>query len=97
MDDRMKYMLLKVLSIEGNVDILEKAGYQYAQIANAYAQIINDKLVEVNNKDKFVISDLGKREMERLANKIKNDAAWKIEPYIKYKIEKMDKYDIFIE
>lgn len=51
----------------------------------------------MNNKDKFVISDLGKREMERLANKIKNDAAWKIEPYIKYKIEKMDKYDIFIE
>ena len=30
MDDRIKYMLLKVLSVEGNVDALEKAGYQYA-------------------------------------------------------------------
>ena len=97
MDDRIKYMLLKVLNVEGNVDALEKAGYQYAQIANAYSQIINDKLVELNSRDKFVLSDLGKQEMEKLANKIKEDATWKIDPYIKYKIEKMDKYDIFIE
>ena len=97
MDDRIKYMLLKVLSVEGNVDALEKAGYQYAQLAIAYSCIINDKLVELNSRDKFVLSDLGKQEMEKLANKIKEDATWKIEPYIKYKIEKMDKYDIFIE
>ena len=51
MDDRIKYMLLKVLSVEGNVDALEKAGYQYAQIANAYSCIINDKLVELNSKN----------------------------------------------
>lgn len=35
--------------------------------------------------------------MEKLAEKIKNEAIWKIEPYIEYKIEKMDIYDIFIE
>ena len=36
-------------------------------------------------------------EMQKLADKIKDEAIWKIEPYIEYKIEKMDKYDIFIE
>ena len=97
MDDRMKYMLLKILSTEGNVDALEKAGYQYAQIASAYSQIINERLVVIDDNQRFVLSDKGKKEMERLAEKIKNEAIWKIEPYIEYKIEKMDIYDIFIE
>lgn len=97
MDDRIKYMLLKILSVEGNVDSLEKAGYQYAQIASAYSQIINEKLVVINDKNEFVLSDLGKQEMEKLSNKIKDETIWKIDPYIEYKIEKMNKYDIFIE
>lgn len=44
MEQRLKYMLLKILDSDGNVDSLEKAGYQYASIANAYSQIINENL-----------------------------------------------------
>lgn len=97
MDDRIRYMLLKLLSTEGNVDSLEKAGYQYAQIASAYSQIINEQLIIMDERQKFILSDIGLEEMQRLANKIKDEAIWKIEPYVEYKIEKMDKYDIFIE
>lgn len=97
MDDRIKYMLLKILSKNGNIDDLEKAGYQYAHIANIYSQLINEGLVVPNKKLQFVLSPKGEEEMKYLFNYINKSGQWKIELYSEYKIEKMDKYDIFIE
>lgn len=97
MDDRIKYVLLKVLNTNGNIDNIEKAGYQYAQIASAYSEIINENLVVPNEKLEFVLSEKGKVELKRLAEIINKNGNWKIEPYVEYKIEKMGKYDIFIE
>lgn len=97
MNDRIKYMLLKILNTNGNIVNIEKAGYQYAQIASAYSEIINEKLVVPNEKLQFVLSQNGKDELKKLAKIINENGKWKIEPFIEYKIEKMDKYDIFIE
>jgi hypothetical protein len=97
MDERLKLMLLKVLDKGGNVDSLEKAGYQYAEIASSYSKIINDELVIPNDDLHFILSDKGKIELEKLGSEINSSGKWKIESYIEYKIEKMNKYDIFIE
>jgi len=97
MDDRMKYILLKILSEKGNVDGLEKTGYQYAQIARAYSMIINEGLVVPDESMKLHISEKGYEEMLMLRENLCKRGKWKIEPYIEYMVEKMGKYDIFIE
>lgn len=97
MDERLKLMLLKVLDKGGNVDSLEKAGYQYAEIASSYSKIINDELVIPTDDLCFILSHKGKIELEKLGSEINSSGKWKIESYIEYKIQKMNKYDIFIE
>lgn len=97
MEQRLKYMLLKILDSGGNVDSLEKAGYQYAAIANAYSQIINEKLIVPDENFKFVLSEEGYNQMMELSEIINKNGYWKIEPYVEYKINKIGKYDIFIE
>ena len=51
----------------------------------------------MNDKLAFVLSEEGSLELIRLENENKRTGKWKIEPYVKYKVDKMDKYDIFIE
>ena len=97
MDIIIRRLLLKVLSENGNVDALERAGYQYASIANEYSQLINDNLIVANDKMQFVLSEKGRLELKKLNEEINSTGRWRIEPYVKYKSDKMDKYDIFIE
>lgn len=97
MKNRIKYILLKTLNEDGNISNLEKAGYQYAAIAKEYSRLINDGLIEINEKMVFVLSEEGKRVLETMEEQQKIDKDWKIEPYVKYKTEKMNKYDIYIE
>ncbi len=97
MENRIKYILLKTLNEDGNISNLEKTGYQYATIAKEYSRLINDGLIEINEKMIFVLSEEGKKELKAMKEQQKIDKDWKIEPYVKYKTEKMNKYDIFIE
>ena len=97
MDIRMRYLLLKMLNENGNIANLEKAGYQYAAIAKEYSKLINEGLITINDKLAFVLSEEGNLVLIRLENENKRTGKWKIEPYVKYKVDKMDKYDIFIE
>ena len=97
MDIRMRYLLLKMLNENGNIANLEKAGYQYAAIAKEYSKLINEGLITINDKLAFVLSEEGNLELIRLENENKRTGKWKIEPYVKYKVDKMNEYDIFIE
>lgn len=97
MDTRIRYLLLKILNENGNIANLEKAGYQYASVAKEYSKLINEGLIIINDQLTFVLSEAGKLELLRLENDNKQGGKWKIEPYIKYKTDKMNKYDIFIE
>lgn len=97
MDIRIRYLLLKILNEDGNITNLEKAGYQYAAIAREYSKLINEGFIVANDKLVFVLSEEGSLELIRLENENKRTGKWKIEPYVKYKVDKMDKYDIFIE
>lgn len=93
----IKFLLLKVLNENGNIANLEKAGYQYAIIAQEYSRLINDGLIIINDQLDFVLSEAGKSELGKLENEFKRAGQWKIEPYVKFKVDQMDKYDIFIE
>ena len=55
MENRIKYILLKTLNEDGNISNLEKTGYQYATIAKEYSRLINDGLIEINEKMIFVL------------------------------------------
>ena len=97
MNSRIRMLLLKLLNEDMNIDSLEKAGYQYSMIANEYSKLINEKLIIVNDELKFILSDKGQLELQKLCEYFNSTGEWKIEPYVKYKAEKLDKYDIFIE
>ncbi len=70
MEDRMRYMLLRVLSVGGDIDSLEKAGYQYADIAREYSKIINDGLIVVDKELRFIVSEKGYEALKHLEEKI---------------------------
>lgn len=97
MDIRIRYLLLKILNENGNIANLEKAGYQYATIAKEYSKLINEGLIIINDKLEFVLSEEGNLALIKLENENKRAGKWKIEPYVKYKVNKIGKYDIFIE
>lgn len=97
MDIRIRYLLLKILNENGNIANLEKAGYQYATIAKEYSKLINEGLIIINDKLEFVLSEEGNLALIKLENENKRAGKWKIEPYVKYKVDKIGKYDIFIE
>ena len=97
MDIRIRYLLLKILNENGNIANLEKAGYQYATIAKEYSKLINEGLIIINDKLEFVLSEAGNLALIKLGNENKRAGKWKIEPYVKYKVDKIGKYDIFIE
>ena len=97
MDIRIRYLLLKILNENGNIANLEKAGYQYATIAKEYSKLINEGLIIINDKLEFVLSEAGNLALIKLENENKRAGKGKIEPYVKYKVDKIGKYDIFIE
>lgn len=97
MNNRIRMLLLKILSENGNIANIEKAGYQYALIASEYSKLINEELIIPNEDLQFVLSDKGNMELERLKLEINKGGNWKIDSFERCKIDKMNKYDIFIE
>lgn len=97
MEDRLRMLLLKILDDNGNIANLEKAGYQYVTIAKEYSKLINEELVIPDQNLQFVLSEKGNIELERLIEKVNRSGDWKIDAFDKYKIDKLGKYDIFIE
>ncbi len=97
MDDKIKLLLLKLLKEDGDISNIEKAGYQYSSIANTYSKLINEKFIIPNENLEFVLTEKGFSELQNLQDKIVSKGKWEIEPFIKFKVDKIDKYDIFIE
>lgn len=97
MEERITYLLLKALRDDANISNLEKAGYDYVSIASQYSKLINDQFIIPNEDLQFVLSKKGVEEMKRLEEKIIRAGNWKIEPYVKHKIKRMNKYEIFLE
>lgn len=97
MDIQLRMLLLKLLNENGNIENLEKAGYSYPFIAKVYSQLINEELIIPNETLHFMLSKKGVVELEMLKEEIIRSGKWKIEPFTKYKVNRMKKYDIFIE
>lgn len=97
MDDSIRLLLLKIVDDNGNISNLEKAGYQYSEIAHEYSKLINEELIIANSSLQFELSDKGKDELQYIKADKDMRGRWKIEAYGKFRIDKMGKYDIFIE
>lgn len=97
MGNRLRLLLLNYIESEGNIANLEKSGYSYATIAKEYSRLINEKMLVVNEQLNFELSDKGYMELERLVSEMKKLGRVEIEPFNKYKTEKIDKYEIYIE
>ena len=66
MEKRIKMLLLKYLETDGNIANLEKAGYSYAMIAREYSKLINEELIIPNENLRFVLSEKGLEELDKL-------------------------------
>lgn len=97
MDEKIRLLLLNTVAVNGNVASLEKIGYSYPYIAKIYSQLINEELLIPNEDLIFIVSPKGKIEIDRLKKVVHKKKQWIIEPYIQFKVDKIDKYDIFIE
>lgn len=97
MENRIRMLLLKYIEIDGNIVNLEKAGYSFSAIAKEYSKLINESLVVPDENLNFVLSEKGSQELDKLTVEISNSKEWRIEPFVKYKKDKMSKYDIYIE
>lgn len=95
MEEKLNWLLLKTINANGNISNIVKLGYTYAFIAQEYSKLINNGMVIIDGNMNFVLSKSGIGEFDRL-----NDIMKKInyiEPLVEYRIEKMNKFDIFIE
>ena len=97
MEDKIRLLLLRYIESEGNIANLEKSGYSYATIAKEYSKLINEELIVANRQLEFELSDKGYIELQKLDLEIKKRGILEIEPFNKYKVQKLDKYDIYIE
>ena len=97
MNDRLRLLLLQALEQNTDIGTLEKAGYQYAEIAEEYSKLINEGLIALDSHIGYYVSEKGWEVMNRMKNKLNKTGKWKIEPYAKYKTEKMGRFDIYIE
>ncbi|WP_455036206.1 hypothetical protein [Leptotrichia massiliensis] len=96
MDRRIRLILLKLLNENGNISNLEKSGYSFYEIASEYSKLINEDFI-TSNGNNFILSEKGLSELENAKKIFKESKNWKIYPYLKYKINKTDKYEIYIE
>ena len=97
MNERIRMLLLQALEQEGDIGNLEKAGYQYAEIAEEYSRLINEGLILLDSYSGVRISKKGYQIMEEIKERLNRNGTWKIEPYVKYKTKKLGRFDIFIE
>lgn len=91
-----RLILLKLLNENGTITNLEKTGYSFYEIASEYSRLINEGFI-VSNGNNFILSKKGLSELENAKKISRENKNWKIYPYLKYKINKANKYEIYIE
>ena len=91
-----RLILLKLLNENGTITNLEKTGYSFYEIASEYSRLINEGFI-VSNGNNFILSKKGLSELKNAQKTLKENKNWKIYPYLKYKIDKINNYDIYIE
>ena len=95
MEEKFKWLLLKSIKDNSNISNIVRLGYTYAYIAQEYSKLINNGMVVIDGYMNFVLSDSGIEEFNRL-----NDIMKKInhiEPLVECRVEKINKFDVFIE
>lgn len=96
MNNKLKLILLKLIEQDGNISNIVKLGYQYSEIATCYSELINDNYIVPNESLAFILSKKGIDMKKEIEETLENDAKIKIEPYIEYRITKMDIFDVFL-
>lgn len=97
MEEKIRLLLLRYIESDGNVANLEKSGYSYVTIAKEYSKLINEEMIVANDQLEFELSDKGYAELQKLDYEMKKKGILTIEPFNKFKVKKIDKFDIYIE
>lgn len=96
MKDEHLVLLLQLIENKGSVDSLLKLDLQYSQIADMIAFLLEDKLITLDEEGMRITSD-GSSKFAELNEKLgrKKIESW-ISPQLEYKMEKKDKFDIYL-
>lgn len=97
MDDKIKLFLLKGIEKHKEISCLEQVGYSYSDIVACLSDLINDGYIDVDEATNYILSDLGYEMMNELEDSFRKKGIVLVEPFAKYRIDKISKYDIFIE
>lgn len=97
-NEKLRMLLLLSIYRDSNNNIynLKNCGFSFSEIASEYSDLINEKLVVPDNK-LFVLSENGINELNHLKTKLEKSGNFVILPYNKYKKERTNIFDIFIE
>lgn len=97
MDNKLELLLLKTIDMNKDVSCAEQVGYSYSEIALCFSELINEGYIDVDEDLNYILSDTGYNYMNVIENDVRKKGIVSIEPFAKYRIDKMSKYDIFIE
>ncbi|QWH98164.1 winged helix-turn-helix domain-containing protein [Bacillus mycoides] len=94
MTEKYIILLLQLIKTNGSVSSLLDLGLEYSQIATYINYLVENKLVTSNDAGKLELTKLGLEKLLKLT-KVKNHNLW-ISPQNEFKIEKMNKFDIYL-
>lgn len=97
MDRKLELLLFKTIEMNKDVSCAEQLGYSYSEIALCFSEMINEGYIDVDKELNYVLSDAGYKYMYDMEEDMRKKGIVSIEPFAKYRIDKMSKYDIFIE
>ncbi|KXY46890.1 winged helix-turn-helix domain-containing protein [Bacillus sp. FSL M7-1020] len=94
MTEKYIILLLQLVKTNGSVSSLLDLGLEYSQIAIYINYLVEENLATSNNDGKLELTELGLEKLKKLT-KIENNNLW-ISPQNEFKIEKMNKFDIYL-
>lgn len=97
MNDKLKMLIYKSIESNDNVSNIALTGYSYGEIAECFSNMINEELIEITSEMNYAVSQKGYQDKEETIKKIMKKEGLFLKSFDKYRIEKISKYDIFIE
>ena len=97
MDNKLELLLFRTIEKGDEASCVEQVGYCYSDIAFCFSEMINNGYIDVDEEWNYILSDKGYERMNEIEDLYRKKGIILIEPFAKYRIDKMSKYDIFIE
>lgn len=97
MEENIKLLLLKIIEKKNEASYLEQLGYSYSDIAACLSDMISEGYIEADEEYNYVLSDSGYDKLKEMEDDFRRKGVVLLQPFANYRIDKISKYDIFIE